>query len=315
MGNKFLCFVCMPLAMAGCSSSGGGFFSSQETLEIGTTSSSNSSNGLPFAVASSVIDDTETAGPINVKIVRALTDWDSGSTRLLISSETLTLAPGDLGNGLDNMTITVGGETLSFVSGTTVSANGQTWSSYLNTVGNVSATGSVYSYEGGPSTSISGAYDTEAFFAFGYETTPSEIAALVGNAVYNGVFDGFGQVLDPGTGDVLANERGVTGTISLTADFDNGDIGGALDGTIGYAGGVGFTADFSAPISGNGYVSSLDNLTCTGASCVSNSDIAGVFYGADAPETSGIMSLDVQVAPTGGGAFQYLGAGGFTALQ
>lgn len=302
------------LAALGACSAGSGFFGTQEDLFIGTKTSS-SANGLPFAVASSVLADLETAGPIKIKAVRAFTDWETGTTRLLVSNETLTLTPGDTGSDLDNITITLGGETLVFNGNSAPASNGQpAWTSYLNSSGAVSGTGAVYSYTGGPSPSLSNEFDTEAFFAFGYETNPSEIVALVGNAVYNGNFDGWGQVLDPGTGDVLSSEESFSGTIQLTANFDTNNVAADLDGTFDYDGTT-FASSFSAPIEGNGYLGSLDTMTCASATCISNSQVGGAFYGTNAMETSGVMGMDVQVVPLGGGSYRYIAGGGFTAIK
>lgn len=301
-------------ALNACSA-GSGFFGSDESLFIGTRGASSSANGLPFAVASSVVEDLEAAGSVDVKVVRVLTDWESGSTRLLISDETATLAAGDIAGDLDGLTITLAGETLVFSGGVATPANNQTaWQSYVNTVGTVSGTGSIYSYEGGSTGALSGEFDSEAFFAFGYETDPDEIAALVGSAIYTGTFDGYGQVLDPASGAVLANEQRYNGTFTLVADFDASSVSGALDGTFAYDG-TAFAASFMAPVEGNGYSGTLDAMTCMSATCISSTRVGGAFFGANAPETSGLIGMDVRVTPVGGSEYRVLGGGGFTAVQ
>ena len=275
-------------ALSGCTANGG-FFGGTNSLFIGTRSASQSANGLPFAVPASVVADLESAGSIDVKVVRTLTDWESGATRLLISDETLTLTAGDLANSIDDITLTLDGEALAFVAGVAPTSNGQSdWQSYVNSLGQVSGSGAVYSYNYGPSAVLSNEFDSEAFFVFGYETDPDEITALVGQMLnYNGSFEGFGQVIDPANGGVLSSEEYFSGTLALTADFTGGTVTGDLDGSFDYDG-TPFTTSFTAPIEGNGYLGTLDTMTCTNAVCVSNSQIGGAFFGSDALETSGL---------------------------
>lgn len=303
--------------LSGCSA-GTGFFGSTSSLFVGTRDADNSANGVPFAISDSVVEDLEGAGPIKVKVVRALTDWDSGATRLLISDEILTLDTGDITNSLENATLTLGGETIQLVGGSAPVSSGQAddWSSYLNTVGEVSGTGAVYTYQRSEDPALTGEFDTEAFFAFGYETDPDEIAALVGTAIYSGQFDGFGQVLDPLTGTVMETEQEVFGTITLTADFDapTPSVTGDLDGTFEYQN-IGFSTSFTAPIEGNGFLADLDNMSCTDAACLSNSEVAGAFFGADALESSGLLGLNVRVIPDAGDEYRFISGGGYTATQ
>lgn len=306
------------LAMATLSActAGSGFFGSNNSLFIGSRSSSESANGLPFAVPASVVADLETAGAIDVKVVRALTDWESGATRLLIWDETLTMAAGDLASDLDNITLTLNGETLAFVAGVAPASNGQNdWQSYVNSVGAVSGSGTIYSYNYGPSALLSGEFGTEAFFVFGHETDPDEIAALVGNILdYDGIFEGFGQVVDPANGNVLSSEEYFSGTLALTADFTGGTVTGDLNGSFDYDG-TAFTTSFSAPIEGNGYLGDLDTMNCTNAVCLSNSQVGGAFFGTDALETSGVLGMDVRVDPNAGSEYQFISGGSYTAEQ
>lgn len=301
--------------LSACSASSG-FFGSSNDLFIGTRSATESANGLPFAVPASVVQDLEAAGAIDVKVVRALTDWESGATRLLISEETLTLSAGDLANNLDDITLTLDGETLAFVAGVAPTSNGQSdWESYLNSLGAVSGSGTIYSYNYAPSAILSDEFDSEAFFVFGYETDPAEIVALFGQILnYNGNFEGYGQVIDPANGNVLSSEEYFSGTLALTADFTGGTVTGDLDGTFDYDGTV-FASTFNAPIEGNGYLGDLDPMTCTDAVCVSNSKVGGAFFGTDALETSGVLGMDVRVDPNAGSEYQFISGGSYTAEQ
>ena len=303
--------------LSGCTA-GTSFFGSTNTLFIGTRDADSSANGLPFALAGSVVEDLEGAGQIKVKVVRALTDWDSGTTRLLISDETLTLVSGDIASGLDNITLTLGGETVQLVGGGAPVSSGQAddWSAYLNTIGEVSGTGAVYTYQRVEDPALKREFDTEAFFAFGYETDPDEIADLVGTAIYSGPFGGFGQVLDPLTGAVVETEQEVSGTITLTADFDAStpSVTGDLAGTFEYRN-IDFTTSFTAPVEGNGFLGELDSMTCNDAVCLSNSEVAGAFFGADAQESSGLIGMNVRVIPDVGTEYRFISGGGYTATR
>jgi hypothetical protein len=252
-----------------------------------------------------------------IKVVRAQTDWDTGATRLVISNETLTLSPGAIAGDLDDVVITLSGETLNFLGGAAPASSGQgDWFSYIVTSGAVSGIGAIYSYAGGSDPFLSGEFDSEAFFAFGYETDPDEIVALVGSAIYSGAFDGYGQVINPTTGVVISSEEEFFGTITLIADFDGapGSVDGSLVGTFDYSG-TSFAVDFAAPIEGGGYLGALDMMTCSSATCTSDSALAGAFFGTGALETSGIIALDVTVDPVGADAYRFLSGGGFTATQ
>ena len=191
----------------------------------------------------------------------------------------------------------------------------------INTVyitSEVSATGAVYAYEDAENPALTGEFDTEAFFAFGYETDPDEIAALVGTAIYSGDFAGYGQVIDPATGGVIQSEQKFSGTIDLMADFgaSSPSVSGDLDGTFDFDGTV-FSTSFSAPIEGNGFAGSLDNMTCTDAVCLSDSELAGAFFGTNALETSGLLGMNVRVIPDvdPDGEYRFISGGGFTATQ
>lgn len=304
------------MALGGCTASTKSL-GSETSLFIGTRNADASANGLPFAVPSSVLANLETAGPMAIKVVRAQTDWDTGATRLVISNETLTLSPGAIAGDLDDVVITLSGETLNFLGGAAPASSGQgDWLSYIVTSGAVSGTGAIYNYAGGSDPLLSGEFDSEAFFAFGYETDPDEIVALVGSAIYSGAFDGYGQVINPTTGAVISSEQEFFGTITLIADFDGapGSVDGTLVGTFDYSG-TSFSVDFAAPIEGGGYLGTLDTMTCSSATCTSDSALAGAFFGADALETSGIIALDVTVEPVGTDAYRFLSGGGFTATQ
>jgi len=309
------------LLLAACGGGGGGGGSDSSSaptnttgqqLSFATTDSDASSNGLPFANSASTAADVEGAGEIDIKVVRALTDYDSDTTQLVISDETVTIDSFD-GAGQDMFTITLDGET--FVVGgdnATVNANGEPWMTDRVTSGDASETLSIRSFIDDEDPPLTGEFDSEAFFVVGFETDPDEIANLVGEITYSGVFRGFGQVLDA-EGTVANSQVFVGGDVNITAAFaDISTVEGSLIGISPASpgieeSGVPFNAEFSADIEGNGFAA---NLTCTNGCTDSASGIAGAFYGEDGLETSGIIGFDVQ---TDGG--QFIGGAGFTAEQ
>lgn len=303
-----LATVLFAISASGCASSFPGFYGPEAPL---AHDSDTLPNGQPYATAGSALADLEADGPIQVRVVRSYVDHNTGITRLLVSDEFLTLSPGDVSDWLPNVAISIDGQTLVFADYETTGPKGQLWGVYLLGLGEVSGAGGVFSYTDGQNAAP---FDTEAFFAFGLQTDPAEIVALSGSAGYIGNFEGWGQVLDPGSNTVLLTEEKVSGAIALIANFDSGTVDGGLDGLLAVDDRE-FTVLFSAPISGNGYSTPIQTFDCVNATCVSRSEIAGVFYGADALETSGIIGLDVTVRPDDGVPYRFVSGAGFTAVQ
>ena len=290
------------LLLAACG--GGGSDSSSAA-----TGSDASSNGLPFANSASTVADVEGAGEIDIKVVRALTDYDSGTTQLVMSDETVTIESFD-GADQDVFTITLDGETF-VVDGEngTDNANGEPWIADRPTSGEASGTLSIRSFAGAADPDVTGEFDSEAFFVVGFETNPDQIEAIVGKVMYTGEFRGFGQVLDA-DGAVVDSQVFVGGDVNITAAFDDiSTVEGSLIGTgSSPESSVPFDTAFSANIEGNGFAA---DLTCTNGCTDNASSIAGAFYGEDALETSGIIGFDVE---TNDGQ-QFIGGAGFTAEQ
>ena len=288
------------LFTAACGSSGSGSdtpdVSQQPSLFFGTRAGEPAANGLDFAGDSSILRDVDGAGPIRVKVVRALTDWDSGQTRLVISDEILEVDDSDIAEGDPNFTITLDGETLQFVDGNGPSnANGGNWRSRMNSAGLASGSASIFDYILEADPSLTGEFDTEAFFVFGFETDPAEIAALTGDVMYSGEFAGSGQLLRS-DGTVFIGEVKTEGDINLTASFSDGSISGTVIGEYlendpGDAFLTQFNMSFSTDIDGNGYAA---DLTCNTGCDANESIIAGTFFVQDALETSGLIGFDVQ---------------------
>lgn len=303
-----LATVLLVFAVGGCASSLPGFYGPDAPL---AHDAAILPNGQPYATATSTLADLEGAGPIQVRVVRSHVDLDTGITKLLVSDEFLTLSLDGISNYLGNISITIDGETLHFVGHEPTGANDLDWGVEMISMGEASGTGDVFT---NVSENKTAPFDTEAFFAFGFQTNPAEIEALRGSATYVGDFRGWGPVLDPGSNLVLLSETEVSGEILLFASFDGGTVDGGLDGIFA-ADDRAFTALFFATIEGNGFSAPIETFYCDQATCTSRSEVAGVFYGADALETSGIIGLDVTVRPEDGVPYRFVSGGVFTAVQ
>ncbi len=313
------------LALAACGSGGSGanpdnLSERAQALAFGTKAGEPAANGLAFATEDTTLADVDGAGPINIKVVGAITDHESGETRLVILDETVT----STGNDLENFVVTLNGETLAFMEGAGPASveGGEDWNSETFTEGAVSATRSIYVYARGENPDLNGEFDAELFSVVGFETDPSELAAIMGSVTYSGILEGYGQLLDL-DGNLIDDEVNISGGIEITAAFDDLDtVNGSLNASYGPDEGSDFEntvkMTFSAGIDGNGYAA---DLNCTSGCVDQSSVIAGAFYGHDALETSGLIGFDITSTvanpddPNAPFETQFIGGSGFTATQ
>lgn len=281
------------------------------------TEDDGSANGLGFATPASQLEDVEGAGQFTTRLVRFKTDWASEATTLLVSDETISIE--DL--AASDLVITIDGETLAFLSG-----NGPDtpsvdipWRTGLRDRGAVSGYYNIFTYAAVDDAAIEGAFDTEGFFAVGFETDPEQVSALSGTVGYFGTSDAWGRGLNA-AGDVVTSLVRMSSDITIMADFDALVIDGTLKGTLKegeQSGGTFVPSDvpetafqmvFDADIQGNGYAS---ELTCTSGCSDSASNIGGVFYGEDTLETTGVIGFDI----LNENGEQIIGVGGYVATQ
>ncbi len=313
------------LALAACGGGGpganpGGLSERAQALAFGAKAGQAPANGLPFATEEMTLADVDGAGPISIKVVGAITDHESGETRLVILDETVISTGDDLGD----FVVTLNGETLAFVEGAGPASveGGEDWNSETFTEGAVSATRSIYVYARGGNPDLNGEFDAELFSVVGFETDPAEIAAIMGSVTYSGILEGYGQLLDL-DGNLIDDEVNISGGIEITAAFDDLDtVNGSLNASYGADEGSDFEntveMTFSAGIDGNGYAA---DLNCTSGCVDQSSVIAGAFYGHDALETSGLIGFDITSTVANPGdpnapfETQFIGGSGFTATQ
>jgi hypothetical protein len=137
------------------------------------------------------------------------------------------------------------------------------------------------------SSAAMGTINGEGAYVFGFETNPATISGFTrGSVIYNGSFQAIGSVT--GSSDINSEfEGGITVTVNFGTDRANVLMNGA--------GGV--TADLTGtniPLTGNGFVG---QLSCA-PSCGSDSEIDATFYGPNADELGGVLSIDINVAGT-----------------
>lgn len=280
-----------PFLLTACGSgSGSGSAGSDDTFFVGSTGGSVAASGLPFATPSSVLADVE-GETITVKVVRFIMDWDTNTLSREITEETLTIPEGDTSEELDDITLTLGGETLTFVDGAapTSSAQGDWTSRDAQILTNVMG-GSIYVYEYDENELLTGEFDSQAFFIIGNETDPDVISAASNTIFYSGFTDGYGTILDV-DGNAIFTEAPFFGDINLIANLGDGLVSGSFDDSS-FAG-VEVEMSFEdAPIVGNGFVADLE-ASCVDFTCSTEGTIGGAFYGDDAQETGGIFGFDL----------------------
>ncbi len=299
--SKRLLSVSVVAGLAACSSGGGGDDAPQRSaFNFGTTDANASANGLDFADAASTLTDVD-GQTVTVRMVRHVTDAETGEAVLQVTNETISI------ENLDDETLiaTIGGETISFVDGAGVRADGSgIFVSEFGT-GEFSEVNSLFGYpdEG---------EQTEGLFVVGLETNPEVVQALAGQVIYTGFIEGYGTETT-NDGEPFVSEAFFDGSIEIAADFATQQISGSS--SIALSAGTEFEFDVAdAAITGNGFGADLTLVSCSdGLTCTSNSDIGGVFFGPNGEELAGIAGLDLSTIDADGNTLDYVAAGGFLA--
>ncbi|NNJ68547.1 MAG: hypothetical protein HKP54_10980 [Boseongicola sp.] len=275
-------------------------------------------NGLEFASASQNLADIE-GRTFSVTVARFVRDTDSGEGSIQVSEETVTLASGFTTGDTIDLTLSLDGEELTFVNGRASMESGQSVWGYLNftldrpTI--YSATGGFYSYEKYLDPSESDVFETEGYFAVGFQTDPSEILEMSGPIEYRGEYHGFGQLLDT-EGGLLNDELQTNGLISITVDFDSSSASGVLNGLFDPDGSAdAYTMFFvDAALDGNSFAAAPDMVCAPGATCTSATNLGGSFFGPAGDEISGVIGFDetTEIAET---TSRFIGAAGFSTTR
>lgn len=295
------------IALSACSgggNSGGDVVAEQSALFLGSTDPVASRSGLDYADGTQTLDDLVGQTHI-VRLVRTVTDVATGETTRNISDETLTInAVGDA----DNFTLTLDGETLNFVDKDAERSDGTSIRgfdlAFFNSFDDLEFVNVIRlidneNTEGGRENEV-----TSAHFVTGFATSPDAPALTTGFATYAGIVEGFSR------------DRGLDGTFVLNADFANGQIDGQVkmdEFEVAFGSGNA-TFDLSTTaITGNGFVGDLTTVDCSFESCVSESEMSGVFFGPNAEEVAGVVLFDVTVANEDGDIDKVNSTAGFGA--
>ena len=275
----------------------------QNPLTFGSESTDQGGNGLGFAAHGAVLTDIN-GETLSVRMVRHITDPETGEVRLEVTTETISIDDIDA----DTLTATIGGETVAFVDGDGQRLDGSELRVDSFFEGDFSTVRSLFGYpEEGE--------QTEAVFVAGFETNPEVIEALTGQVTYSGGITGFGTEATNG-GESFVSEASFAGNVELIADFGTEQISGTTNITLDESG---HSFDFDvvdAQIIGNGFGTELALTSCSeGLTCTSNSDIGGVFHGPNGEELAGIAGLDLSTTDTDGNTLDYVGSGGFIANE
>jgi hypothetical protein len=316
------------LALAACGSSSSGPSSSSPdpapegppevtrlTLNIGTTSTENSANGLSFA-AGDLFDVEDGFEGATVRLVRFISDNETGETFLQITEETITVTSFD--DGDLSGTLTFNGEEITFLDGQATLPDGTRIDIFENTSGDWSATISPYSYvyDDNEGEILAPGLNTEGSFAVGFETNPGDMPTTSGTTQYRGGFNGYSTLLDL-DGNVIENEVQFEGQAIINADFSDSRISGSLtfDTFADDADDIFVELELQeADIVGNGFATTANVVNgCVAVSCSSDTEIGGAFFGPNADETSGAAGVDYTETYGDGEGVRLVGAGGFTA--
>ncbi len=244
-------------------------------------------NGLDFGFPGQELDDAEGAA---VTMSTAAFQEGSGATT---TDATITLDAGFFA-GANNGTIQIFGETVTITNGAGNLSGGED----VQVIYETDRSGT---YAAALEVSVSGtgmgAVNGEGAYVFGFETDPTELAALTsGSATYEGGFQVAG-VVDDG-----ASTAEYEGTITVTADFLNDLADVELDGT--FDGGTDIDMEGTdLAIATSGFAGAL---SCTSGCSASSSNVDATFYGPDGAELGGVLGIGFTA-----GAADYDGVGTF----
>ncbi len=276
-------------------------------LLFGSTDPAASRSGLDYADGTQDVDDL-TDQTHTVRVTRTVTNTVTGEVREITTDEVVTLGAPDANGRVQDFTITLDGETLAFVDREFVRADGaRIQGQERSGAVNLPATDFVSAFrvtDNGLIFGLNGDEITNAFSVTGFETDPNVIAMNTGAVTYTGGVDGLNDNNGGGFFD---------GTFILNASFADSTVDGAFALTsFDTAFGEGSVDLDLAPtsITGNGFAGDLTVGDCSFDACTSASEIGGVFYGPNAEEVGGIMSVDITVTD-GGVSDQVNGTGAF----
>lgn len=238
-------------------------------------------NGLNFGAAGQQLSDAEgTAVTMNAASLQV------GGTPS-ISSATITVDSGFFNGATTDLdgTIQIFGETVTITNGVGALATGE--DVRLTYEPNRSGTYAA-AVDATVSNATGGTLNGESAYVFGFETNPDAIAArTTGSLTYTGDFQATLSA------DQANTQTEYEGGITVVVDFVGDDADFTLDGVLAGATDVDLTAT-GLDIAGNGIAGGLNcTLGCSGGA--GSSDVDATFYGPDADELGGVLTVDIEV--------------------
>ncbi len=263
-------------ALAACAGAGGDDVGGQDAMILGNTDPAAPRSGLDYADGTQDLDDLK-GQTHSVRVVRNINQDVVDIAEQVVSDERLTFTAGEARNSL---TLTLDGETLTFIDGAATRADGSDISIHDQAafaslehviVSQIIAEGAAGGRPG---------ETTHGHFVTGFETNPEAAAVTTGSATYAGVING-----DISTGGGLG---AVDGTFTLNAAFDDGLVSGDFDLEDLVSLALAPTA-----ITGNGFAGDLTVTDCRNGDCAADSQIGGIFFGPNAEEVAGAIVLNL----------------------
>lgn len=265
------------VGLTACGASGGGGGGSVGGGG-GPTAPTPGTNGLDFGNAGQQLSDAE-----GTEVTMRTANFQAGSAPS-ISTASITVNADFFDGGTANLdgTIEIYGQTVTITNGAGALSSGE--EVRLTYEPNRSGT-----YAAAIDASVSSLNDIngEGAYVLGFETNPNTITARTsGVTTYRGDF----QASTAADGVNVGTEY--QGGITVVVDFVDDDADFTLDGTLGASTPVDLGAT-GLDISGNGIAG---DLTCTsGCENAGNSAVDATFYGPNADELGGVLSIDIEV--------------------
>ncbi|MDX8353130.1 transferrin-binding protein-like solute binding protein [Cognatiyoonia sp. IB215182] len=284
------------LSFAACSSGDGGDDLPERDLGLffGSTDPQQARNGVDYADATTELSDLE-GQTFTVRVVRVTEDEETGEVRQETTDEIVNF------QDEENLTITLDVATLNIVDGEAPADDGDVFT--LRRREGSSVQGFVLEKRDPDAITIN--IGTSSFL-IGAETNPDQIDALTGSVTYTAPLQ-----INP----VVGNRNSLRGDVTLEANFASSTVSG--DVTLAQVGtGVEVGLDLApAAITGNGFAGDLTIGTCSEASCTSDSEIGGVFFGNNGAEIGGLINLDVTISDADGTTTDLIGTDAFVATE
>lgn len=158
----------------------------------------------------------------------------------------------------------------------------------------------------------------------GLETNPDALVALgerlpnAGSVTYSGEFLGGGTRMNAESEVIGGGLNVVTGEVQIEARFADMLVGGQIDLRHGTVDSAEYTISFNdVAIEGNGFSTTDTSTACeaSGTSCSGTVQLGGAFFGDQAQDVGGLVDFDLSATGGSGGDERLVGGGGYVATS